>query len=140
MEIPPSTLLQTIVATRDDKAKDLLNACAEDIRELARLKDISIQQDAPRPKGSASAIFPRFEIFVPILGIVDISGELARIEKRLAKLEKEQIKISKKLRNESFLAKAPRDVVKKEEGKLRELITLKEKLTHNRSLLQDIGA
>jgi len=140
MEIPPSTLLQTIVATRDDKAEDLLNACAEDIRELARLKDISIQQDAPRPKGSASAIFPRFEIFVPILGIVDISGELARIEKRLAKLEKEQIKISKKLRNESFLAKAPRDVVKKEEGKLRELITLKEKLTHNRSLLQDIGA
>ena len=140
MEIPPSTLLQVTVATRDDAATRLLETYAEDISELARLKDISILPDAPRPEGSASAIFSRFEIFVPILGIVDISGELARIEKRLTKLEKEQIKIGKKLRNESFLAKAPKEVVKKEERKLSDLLELKKKLTRNLSLLQDIGA
>jgi len=139
MEIPPSTLLQATVATRDDAATRLLKSYAEDIRELARLKDIIIQQDAPRPEGSANIIFNRFEIFVPILGIVDISGELGRIEKRLAKLEKEQVKINKKLRNESFLAKAPVDVVKKEERKLGELLELKKKLTRNLSLFQDIG-
>jgi valyl-tRNA synthetase len=139
MEIPPSALLQATVATRDDAATRLLKSHAEDIMELARLKDITIQQDAPRPEGSANTIFNRFEIFVPILGIVDISGELARIEKRLAKLEKEQVKINKKLRNESFLAKAPGDVVKKEERKLSELLELKKKLTRNLSLLQDIG-
>ena len=140
MEIPPSTLLQVTIATRDDAATRLLETYAEDISELARLKNISILPDAPRPEGSASAIFSRFEIFVPILGIVDISGELARIEKRLTKLEKEQIKIGKKLRNESFLAKAPKEVVKKEERKLSDLLELKKKLTRNLSLLQDIGA
>jgi valyl-tRNA synthetase len=50
---------------------------------------------------------------VPLAGLIDQEAEMARLDKRLAKLEKELAGIRGRLGNESFVAKAPADVVEK---------------------------
>ncbi len=139
MEIAPSARLQAVVNIHDETALPVLTAHGEAVKDLARLESLTVEKEAARPQGSATAIFPEFDIYVPILGIVDISAEMARIDKRLAKLEKELGQIEKKLANRHFLEKAPSDVVEKEKEKRDALLSLKGRLEHNREVLQEIG-
>jgi valyl-tRNA synthetase len=61
------------------------------------------------------------EIYVPLAGLIDIDRELARLKKELEAVEKELKRVEGKLGNESFLAKAPAEVVEKERAKEAEL-------------------
>lgn len=138
MEISPSKLLHATVNVHEDAVLHVLESHADSIRDLARLESLVIKRGAERPRGSATAIFTQFDIYVPILGIVDISAELFRVEKRLVKLGKELQQIEKKLANRNFLEKAPKDVVEKEEEKRSELLTLRDRLEQNREMLYKI--
>ncbi len=51
---------------------------------------------------------------------MDKAGEKARLEKEIAKIEKDLNQCSKKLANRDFLEKAAEAVIKKEEEKLKE--------------------
>ena len=50
-----------------------------------------------------------------------MTGELPRLQKELEKIKKEIEFINKKLANQDFINKAPKDVVEKEKEKYREL-------------------
>ncbi len=66
---------------------------------------------------------------MPLAGVIDLVAEKARLGKSLDKIVGELTKISKKLENERFLAKAPEDVVAAEKEKVVELAERKEKMT-----------
>jgi len=138
MEIPPSKFLEAVVNAHEESVVSVLEDHADAIKDLARLESLRIARGAERPRGAATAIFDAFDIYVPILGIVDIAGELARIEKRLAKHEKELSQIERKLSNKNFLEKAPADVVEKEREKQSTLKALMERLSRNREMLREI--
>ena len=138
MEIPPSKFLEAVVNAHGESVVSVLEDHANAIKDLARLESLRIARGAERPRGAATAIFDAFDIYVPILGIVDIAGELARIEKRLAKHEKELSQIERKLSNKNFLEKAPADVVEKEREKQSTLKALMERLSRNREMLREI--
>jgi len=138
MEIPPSKFLEAVVNAHGESVVSVLEDHADAIKDLARLESLRIARGAERPRGAATAIFDAFDIYVPILGIVDIAGELARIEKRLAKHEKELSQIERKLSNKNFLEKAPADVVEKEREKQSTLKALMERLSRNREMLREI--
>ena len=62
---------------------------------------------------------------MPLAELVDFEKELARIAKEKANVEKQLNMIAGKLSNESFVAKAPEQVVaaeREKEKKLRELL------------------
>jgi valyl-tRNA synthetase len=67
----------------------------------------------------ATGVVGPIRIFVPLAGIVDIAGEKARLDKELAKLEKDLLQCSKKLTNRDFCAKAAADVILKEQEKFK---------------------
>jgi valyl-tRNA synthetase len=60
------------------------------------------------------------EILLPFAGMIDVAEEQKRLQKEIAKIEKDVTLFSKKLSNESFLAKAPADVLEKDRAKLQE--------------------
>ena len=61
--------------------------------------------------GVPVAVTPLGQVFIPLEGIVDLSAEKERLEKEIAKLESEIETVRKKLRNESFVARAPGAIV-----------------------------
>ena len=106
------------------------------IANLARLTSLTIAEDALRPPQSAAGLAAGLEIFVPLAGLVDFAQEAARLAKELKKTEKEFTGVSNKLNNQKFLAKAPAEIIEKEQGKHQELSLKLEKLHVNIKTLE----
>ena len=75
------------------------------------------------------------EIAVPLEGIVDISEEIQRVEKVIAKAQSDRKKLEAKLSNKKFLENAPEDLVEEDKEKLKDTIEHIEFLTKHRSRL-----
>ena len=63
--------------------------------------------------------------------IINISEEIARLEKKLNKINNELNLIFKKINNKVFLSRAPEDIVIKERVKAANLRDIKERLESN---------
>ncbi len=74
-----------------------------------------------RPAECAVAVLPDAEIILPLAGLIDKEAELAKHRKTLADLEKQIGGHRSKLANESFVARAPAEVVEQTRTKLAEL-------------------
>lgn len=120
MNIPPSAALHLVVRGTDAQIPvKLLNdpMIAGYIRNLVKASDIQVSEKLERPHPSSAVIIHGAEFFIPLEGLIDISGEKTRLEKEISRLEG-QLKASySKLSNPSFIAKAPKEVVVKEREK-----------------------
>jgi valyl-tRNA synthetase len=117
MNISPSLNLTAMVNTKETNIKTTLDQHRDIIINLAKLSAFSVNESAKRPKSSATAVVGGATIYVPLEGIIDFGKEAERLEKEMNKLEKELAAVSKKLENENFLNKAPRDVVEQVKAK-----------------------
>ena len=76
---------------------------------LARLADVTTADGFA--KGSARGSVDGLEIGLPLANILDLNAEAERLKKEIASVKAEIEKISKKLDNPNFAAKAPKVVV-----------------------------
>ena len=60
---------------------------------------------------------------------MDLPGEIAKLEKEKEKILKDSERTEKKLNNEAFISKAPREIVDIEKNKLIDFKTRIEKIT-----------
>jgi len=114
--------------------KDLLKLIEENthyIETMIKTKSLEAGEGINKPEYSATAVLEGIEIFIPLKGIINISEEIARLEKKLNKITNELNVIFKKINNEDFLSKAPEDIVKKERDKADDLRSIKERLENN---------
>ena len=82
---------------------------------MARIDAIESAERAPR--GSAQIVAGGVTFALPLAGIIDFDAEEARLKKEIARIEGEIGRIDKKLANESFVARAPEEVVEAEREK-----------------------
>ncbi len=88
-------------------------------RRLASASALELlDQAAPNPEKSASALAAAGEIFIPLGELVDVAKELARLGKDREGLLRDIAKTEGMLENEGFLRKAPEQLVKQEQEKL----------------------
>jgi valyl-tRNA synthetase len=87
---------------------------------------------------SATALVGEMEVLVPMAGLIDKTAEIARLQKEIDKAEKELGRISGKLSNASFVAKAPADVVAKEQEKCAELQLIVNKLLEQKQTIESL--
>ena len=78
------------------------------------------------------------QILIPLAGLIDKDAELARLDKEIAKLAKETGRLSGKLSNKKFLENAPADVVDKEQQKLADAESAKQRLEAQRHELNEL--
>jgi valyl-tRNA synthetase len=121
MRIAPSQKLNVFISATDEQNRKMIETDKDYILNLANLESLTVEINMVEPKGVATAVIGSIKIFVPLSGIVDISGEKARLEKELGKISKDLEQCSKKLANRDFRAKAAPEIIQKEEDKLKEL-------------------
>ena len=61
---------------------------------------------------------PFAQVLIPLAGLIKIEDEIQRLQSEVSRLQSEVTRASKKLDNESFVAKAPEAVVEQERQKL----------------------
>ena len=117
MNVEPARRVPVIIAAGGAVA--VLEAQSQLIEFLARTEKpqlyIELEQ---KPEQSMSQFAGSVEIYLPLVGLLDIGKELARLDKELAQAEQEVVRLQSKLANESFVAKAKPEVVEKEREKL----------------------
>ena len=119
MGIAPSKKLKVMVSSSDKEAIATITMGEAYILNLANLERLNSVDVAEEPKNAATGIIGSIRVFVLLEGALDIAGEKARLEKEMAKIEKDIGFISKKLDNHEFMAKASKAVIEKEEEKFR---------------------
>ncbi|GFM32761.1 valine--tRNA ligase [Desulfovibrio subterraneus] len=121
LNISPSAKMDVLIRTASDEVRGLFDANKEVMLFLARLNSVSCGSDVKAPKASASSVVSGNEIILPLSGHVNFADELARLDKEIGKIEKDLKGVLGKLRNDSFVAKAPAEIVQKEKDRAVEL-------------------
>ncbi len=134
--IPPNATVTIHIAAAEDVAR--IAAFEPYMRTLARVGTVALLLPGERPTGEPSAAVAGVgEIFVVLRGVVDPAEVHRRVEKDLAKTEKELAGVDAKLGRADFVDRAPSEIVEKEREKARTLrnraVTLRRHLDALRS-------
>jgi valyl-tRNA synthetase len=131
MNVPPSQKIQTIMMSDNAFSREVIQGHQEFILSLIRGDSVEVTEPKEKPKGVAAQVAGDVEVLVKLAGLIDFDEEARRLEKEIAKVEKEMAVGQKKLSNQGFLNKAPADVVAKQKEKVADLQVRLDKLSQN---------
>ncbi len=118
MNIPPSTPLPLLLRNGDETDRERLARNKQYLIKLAKLDSaVWLEPDAPVPPASTQLV-GSMEVLVPMAGLIDVDAEVERLQKEIDRLDGELGRVRGKLGNSNFVARAPTEVVAKEEEKL----------------------
>ena len=121
MNIAPSKALPVILDAYTDEDKARLARNTAFVERLARTESITWLAEGEEAPESATALVGNMKLLIPLAGLIDKEAELSRLDKEIDKIKKDVERGRKKLENESFVAKAPAEVVQKEKDKVAEM-------------------
>ena len=138
MGISPAKPIPVFLSNGDAKDFEKMQSQKQFLMTLAKLESLSWLDDSEKAPISATALAGKMEVLIPMKGLIDKHAELARLDKEIEKLAKDQMRISGKLSNSGFTAKAPEAVIEKERVKLAELESTLSVLQSKRSDIESI--
>jgi valyl-tRNA synthetase len=99
------------------EAVAVLEASRRALHDLARVDDLSFA-GANGEIGASAVLRSGTEVFIPLAGVIDLDRERARLREEITRIDGQVAGGEKKLANESFVARAPENVVAYERDKL----------------------
>jgi valyl-tRNA synthetase len=126
MNIVPATLTPLVLVGASAETQARALRWSDVVKRLARMGEISFADRAP---GGAVQLLIRGEVAaLPLIGVIDLDAEQARLAKELAKAEADIKRVDAKLSNEKFVANAPEEIVEEEKEKRAEAVARKAKV------------
>ncbi|MEP3112906.1 valine--tRNA ligase [Nisaea sp.] len=126
MNVPAAAKIDLLLKDMSAQTVERLERNRDVILRLARLENISATDDIPT--GAVQGVIDEAMLVLPIADVVDLTQERVRLEKDLGKLDGEIMKLDKKLSNESFISRAPAEVVEENRERLTDEKTKRNKL------------
>lgn len=93
------------------------------LAHLGGVGELECGPQVTRPSQSASHVHPDFEAYISLAGLIDVNAEIARLEKMMVEKQKQIQSIEAKLSNESFVQRAPVEVVAQQRETQADLIS-----------------
>jgi valyl-tRNA synthetase len=131
MNVPPAKKADVLIKADSRNIVNMLQENSEHIQNLGTIQNLTMGTQVAKPDHAASAVIRDAEIFIPLEGLIDLEQERSRLEKEIARVTQLLEKSNKKLSNEDFLKRAPREIIKKEKAKKEEYRKMLEKLNKN---------
>jgi valyl-tRNA synthetase len=125
-EMNMTAAIPLVLAGASKETQGRAERWAEFIRKLARVSEISSAASAPQ--GSAQLVVRGEVAALPLIGVIDIAAERARLAKELAKADTDIARVDAKLGNEKFVANAPQEIIEGEREKREEAVGRKGKI------------
>ena len=118
--VAPKQPIEFLVRCSNEAAA-LLSPLAPYFKLMANAALRACGPDVAPPPMAANVSLPGAEVYVDLAGLIDVDAELKRKREEVAKLDGFIAAKQKKLANESFVSRAPADVVQKERESLQDL-------------------
>jgi valyl-tRNA synthetase len=118
MNIKPGQNIPLLLQGGD--ASDRARLAANDglLQRLAKIASIQWLENDAEPPPAAMQLAGNLKLLVPLAGLIDVAAERARLGKEMERRTSEIERLRSKLHNESFVRKAPEEVVAREREKL----------------------
>ncbi len=105
-----------------EEEKNIFKEIESYIKRMARVENISYASvNASAPKKSASAVVSASKIIIPLENLIDFNEEIARQEKKIAKLTAERKSLEGRINNPKFVANAPVELVNQTKDRISEI-------------------
>lgn len=114
---PLSKAVTLLIQTNDEKVQAFLTANQNYIMRFCNPDELVIATELAVPDMAMSQVITGATIYLPLANLINLTEEIARLEKELAKLDSEVKRVQGKLANERFVSKAPQAVVDQERAK-----------------------
>jgi len=118
MSITPNKVIPLILRNVSKDNQQHLETHHKLLVTMSKVSPITCLNKNESVPPAATGVVDGLEIFIPMADLIDKKAELARLKKEIAKLEKDKQVMSGKLSNDSFINKAPADVIAKEKERL----------------------
>ena len=112
--------INCLFATRDEQAQ-LIEKNTDTLKILLKIDNLEIRDSIEEVKDAAFGIVKKIKFCLPLGNLIDITEEKKRILAQIEEQKKASTGINKRLQNENFVKKAPKDVVAKEKERLESL-------------------
>lgn len=134
--ISPAINVTALIKSLDEKELSILENNKSFIMKLAKLDTLEYAKDTNKPDLSWFRVVGKSEIYIPLAGLLDIEAETKKIHDQIEKLEQWLASCRRKLADETFMSKAPQQVVQREKTNEGEYVDKIEKLQKNLELLK----
>jgi valyl-tRNA synthetase len=128
VNVPMSKKVELLIKPASAETQDILRKNEEYLKRFCNTSMLEIDLTMAAPDKAMTAIITGAELYLPLAGLIDITQELARLDKELQSLHGEVERIEKKLGNEGFVAKAPAKVIEEEKAKLADYADKRDKV------------
>jgi valyl-tRNA synthetase len=114
--VPPGRTVRTVVQPASLDAVEAFNAEQRTIERLAKIERLQTG-DAASGIGAHAVLGDGSAVFVPLGDAIDVARECGRLREEMERIDGQLAGLARTLSNERFLAKAPADVVAREQAK-----------------------
>ncbi|MCT7693025.1 MAG: valine--tRNA ligase, partial [Lactobacillus iners] len=114
---PMSSAIDIMIQLDNSKDKHILLDNRDYVENFLHPKSLVVDTNVVAPKLAKSAVIAGAQIFVPLAELVDLSEEIAKMDKEIDHLQEEVKRCKAKLANKGFVAHAPEAVIEKEKAK-----------------------
>lgn len=121
-EIKPGLTITAILQSENSQETAILKEGQTYLQNLGKIENLTITSKLEgEVKQAIAGVVGTVQILIPLTGIVDIGALCGKIEKKLAKIDKEMAGISNRLNNPNFVNKAPADIIQTAKDNVAEL-------------------
>ena len=111
-EIKPGIKASVILQSANEKERTMLAAGQNYLENLGKVEGLTITETLDNENIQCIAgVVGTTQVLIPLSGLIDIGSLKGKLEKKLAKIEKEAESISGRLNNSTFVGKAPESVI-----------------------------
>jgi valyl-tRNA synthetase len=110
--IKPGDKIKVILQTESQQETEILKSAQTYIQDISKVGELMIASTLSEDPGQVIAgVTGTVQILIPLTGLVDVAELRAKLEKKLAKVEKDIKSLTGRLNNPGFVNKAPADVI-----------------------------
>ncbi|MQA89541.1 MAG: valine--tRNA ligase [Gemmatimonas sp.] len=133
--VQPAQRVTVRISGETAEIREVLEESARALFDLARVEQVVFG----RTEGEIGAVVvltSGVEVFLPLEGVIDLDRERTRLRSELNRIAGQEEATSKRLANESFVSRAPAEVVEREREKLTNFAEQREKLARGLAVLE----
>ena len=136
LNVPSDTRPPVQLSTKRRDARQFLETHRPFVQALAQVGEVTVDDDAPRPRNAAATVVDGIEVIVPLAGFIDVDRERQRVQTRVTELTEELARLNAKLRDRQFIQRAPKEVVDQTKARRLNVTETLKKFTSHLHLLQ----
>jgi len=125
--VPPDKTGTAVIIPADKEAEAWLSSQIPTVNLFAKLSETTVNMNASKPGFAGSSVVRGNQIFLSLEGLIDKKVEIDRLTKEAARLKSMADGAKARLESESFISRAPKEVVDKEREKYQGILVNLEK-------------